>query len=244
MMSSMPTTSASPQTLSLRRTPRASLSKVVAEQLMDAIQELEPGARVPSERDLTQMLGVSRTTLREAIHGLVALGIIEVRHGKGAFVTAGGPALAEADDLGAVLAKGITTDLVEAVRVIVIEVARLAAERRTGTDLAALTAAVRAHRQAVGEGRNPAEEGVQFDILLGTAAHNEVLAGTLRSLSRLIWGRARHVLDSAPDFWEPDLADHEAILAAVDARDAQGAVEAMASHHEAIVRAYRLTGQT
>ena len=243
-MSSVSATSPSPQTLSLRRTPRASLSKVVAEQLMDAIRDLEPGTRVPSERELTRMLGVSRTTLREAIHGLVALGIIEVRHGQGAYVTAGGPTLAAPDELGAALAKGITTDLVEAVRVIVIEVARLAAERRTDEDLAALTAAVSAHGRAIREGRNSADEGIGFDILLATAAHNEVLAGALRSFSRLIWARARRVLDSSHDFWEPDLADHQSILAAVAARDAKAAVERMAEHHEAVVRAYRLAGQT
>ncbi len=244
MMSFMSTGTASPQPLSLRRTPRASLAKVVAEQLMEAIQDLEPGTRVPSERELTQMLGVSRTTLREAIHGLVALGIIEVRHGQGAYVTPGTPGKAEADDLGAVLAKGITSDLVEAVRVIVIEVARLAAERRTETDLAALTVAVGAHRRAIRDGRNPADEGIQFDMLLAAAAHNEVLAGALRSFSRLIWARSRRVLDDIAEFWEPDLADHEAILSAVEARDAEAAVELMASHHEAVIRAYRLAGQT
>lgn len=241
MMSSM---AASAQPLSLRRTPRASLAKIVAEQLMDAIQDLEPGTRVPSERELTKTLGVSRATLREALHGLVALGIIEIRHGQGAFVTAGGPGLAEADDLGAVLAKGITSDLVEAVRVLVIEVSRLAAQRRTDKDLSELRTAVRAHRTAVREGRNPADEGIRFDLLLADAAHNEVLAGALRSFCKLIWARSRRVLDGSHDFWEPDLADHEHILAAVEAKDDRAAVERMAQHHEAVVRAYRLTGQT
>lgn len=240
----MATNDALAQPLSLRRTPRASLAKVVAEQLMDAIQGMEPGTRVPSERELTRMLGVSRTTLREALHGLVALGIIEIRHGQGAYITAGGPTLAEADELGAVLAKGITTDLVEAIRVILIEIARLAAERRTERDLAALRSSVAAHRQAVLDGRNPAEEGIQFDLMLAEAAHNEVLAGALRSFSRLIWSRSRRVLDGSPAFWEPDLTDHEGILAAVVANDAGAAAERMARHHEAVVRAYRLAGQT
>lgn len=244
MMSSMITSSPRGQSLLLHRTPRASLAKVVAEQLMEAIQDLEPGTRVPSERALTQTLGVSRATLREAIHGLVALGIIEVRHGQGAYVTAGTPGKAEADNLGAVLAKGITSDLVEALRVIVIEVARLAAERRTEDDLAALTAAVQAHRRAIRDRRNPADEGNQFDGLLAAAAHNEVLAGVLRSFSRLIWVRARRVLDDSPDFWLPDLEDHQNILRAVGARDAAAAADLMAKHHEAIVHAYRLAGQT
>jgi GntR family transcriptional regulator, transcriptional repressor for pyruvate dehydrogenase complex len=243
MRAATSTSTSTSETISLRRTPRSTLSKVVAEQLMEAIEDLEPGARVPSERDLTRMLGVSRTTLREALHGLVTLGIIEVRHGQGAYVSAGGPALAEADNLGAVLAKGITSDLVETLRVVMIEVARLAAERRTGQDLSELATAVDLHRNALREGRNPAEEGTLFDNLLAQAAHNEVLAGVLRSLSRLIWARARRVLDGSPEFQQPDLRDHEAILAAVAARDTNAAVELMARHHDAVVRAYRLTGQ-
>ena len=47
---------------------------------------LKPGEQLPSERTLQEILGVSRFTLREALAGLSALGIIKIAHGKGAFI--------------------------------------------------------------------------------------------------------------------------------------------------------------
>ena len=59
-----------------------------------AIRELPPGTKVPSERELTKELGVGRSTVREALNGLAMLGIVEIRHGQGVFVT-GEPAQVE-----------------------------------------------------------------------------------------------------------------------------------------------------
>jgi GntR family transcriptional repressor for pyruvate dehydrogenase complex len=71
------------------------------------------------------------------------LGAIEVRHGQGVFVAAQPPE-ANTHELAAVLAKGVTQDLMEARRIIVVEVARLAAQRRSDEDLANLEAALKA----------------------------------------------------------------------------------------------------
>ena len=220
------------------RTPRASLAESVARQLMDAIRGLEPGTRVPSERELTQMMGVSRTTLREALHGLAVLGAIDIRHGQGVFVAA--PALEAAqDDLAAALAKGATQDLTEARRLILIEVARLAAYRRTDEDLANLSAALDAQRAAIAAHRPPTHEGIQFDATLAEAAHNEVIGSVLRSFSRLILPHAVHVYETSEDFWVPDLEMHERICDAVRTGDGDLAADRMREHVGGVADYYR-----
>jgi GntR family transcriptional repressor for pyruvate dehydrogenase complex len=227
--------------LPLKRTPRASLVESVARQLMDAIRDLEPGTRVPSERELTQMLGVSRTTLREALHGLVVLGAIEVRHGQGVFVAT---LLQDApqDDLATALAKGATQDLLEARRLLLIEVARLAAHRRTDEDLARLDSALKAQRRAISARRPPTHEGIRFDAALADAAHNKVVSSVLRSFSRLILPHATHVYETSQDFWLPDLEMHELICEAVRAGDGGVAAERMREHVGGVADFYERAG--
>src|SRR4026209_613230 len=69
---------------------RARLSDQVAQLMLDAIleQRLEPGDRLPSERELGEQFGVSRTVVREAVRALAAKGVIDVRTGSGLRVAA------------------------------------------------------------------------------------------------------------------------------------------------------------
>ena len=80
--------------LALSPVTRRKLTETVAAQLLQAIRELPPGTRVPSERELTRELGVGRSTVREALNGIAMLGIVEIRHGQGVFVTEAPPATA------------------------------------------------------------------------------------------------------------------------------------------------------
>src|SRR3954453_219126 len=83
--------------VSLEPAARRKLSETVAQQLMDAFQELPPGTKVPSERELTKELGVGRSTVREALNGLAVLGVLTIRHGQGAFISDDGAAGTPAD---------------------------------------------------------------------------------------------------------------------------------------------------
>ena len=69
--------------------PKKSLAQQTTEHLYNMIaveHQLSPGDKLPNEIELAQALGVSRTTLREAIHSLVSQGLLEVRRGRGTFV--------------------------------------------------------------------------------------------------------------------------------------------------------------
>jgi DNA-binding FadR family transcriptional regulator len=155
-------------------------SEHVADRIVTAIAlgEFVPGQRLPSERDLTSMLGVSRTTVREAIQRLSALGYLEVRRGRtgGAFVCKGaGP---EANDMiRRTLAPGwegleVLFDLRHLLEGLI---ARTAAERRTPVDIERILLALQRYRDA-GDDREAsrvADQGVHAAI--SAATHNQYL---------------------------------------------------------------------
>ena len=89
------------------RVTRSKLAETVAQQLLAELRDKRPapGSKIPSERELMAALGVGRSTIREAINGLAMLGVLEIRHGQGAFVLDPDPSLA----IGAALA-GILAD--------------------------------------------------------------------------------------------------------------------------------------
>ena len=89
---------------------RSNLAQTVAQQLLGLIHEqgLDAGQKLPSEMELKDAFGVGRSTIREAINGLVALGVVEVRHGHGAFVRAAPEASLETVD--AAIRRGVTGD--------------------------------------------------------------------------------------------------------------------------------------
>ena len=113
--------------LALSPVTRRKLTATVAEQLLTAIRDLPPGTKVPSERELTRELGVGRSTVREALNGIAMLGIVEIRHGQGVFVTGEAPPDGEPSAITAALERGVTNEFIEARLIVEVEVARLAA---------------------------------------------------------------------------------------------------------------------
>ena len=74
---------------------RAKLSEQTADRMYEWIVEerrYPPGSKLPNENELSEAVGVSRTTLREAISFLVAQGVLDIRRGKGTFVAENLPA--------------------------------------------------------------------------------------------------------------------------------------------------------
>src|SRR5207253_7246709 len=83
-----PMSTPEPSDFALWPVPRRKLTDTVAQQLLAEIRQrgLTAGTRMPSERELQRALGVGRSTVREAMTGLAMLGVVEIRHGEGAFV--------------------------------------------------------------------------------------------------------------------------------------------------------------
>lgn len=229
--------------LALDRAPRRKLAETVGEQLAKAVKDMPPGARVPSEPELMKGLGVGRSTVREALNGLALLGLVEIRHGSGVFV-AERPAKSEIElsELQKALVKGVTNDFIEARLVVEVEVARLAAERRTDSDLRRIDEEINALKA---KSEAPIEDALapatRFNQAVAGAAHNEVLAGMIDSFVQLMIERAPD-LYRREDFRHWDVEELTRIYEAIADGDADLAGSRMREHILALAEKYRKVG--
>jgi GntR family transcriptional regulator, transcriptional repressor for pyruvate dehydrogenase complex len=221
---------------------RRKLSETVTEQLLAAIRTLPAGARVPSERELTKDLGVGRSTVREALNGLAMLGMVEIRHGQGVFVTGESGPLGEPSAIAAALERGVTHEFIEARLIIEVQVARLAAVRRTDEDLARLASSI-AEQEARLQGDMEAliDVAASFNVVLAEAAHNEILRAMIQSFISLMVERAPRIY-GLDGFAVWDLDEHRGIFAAISDGDPDRAGELMRAHIEALGERYRVVG--
>lgn len=222
--------------ISLSPISRSKLAETVAQQLIGQIRAngLAPGTRMPSERELMSALGVGRSTIREAMNGLAMLGVLEIRHGQGAFVRnpEGGAALPRG--IAAALSRGITRDLFEARRLVEVHVARLAAERRTEADLSEIADCLADHTRAIESGELAVEPSVRFHVRIGEAAHSEVLSSFVSSFAEMMTERGP-VLEAVDGYREWELEQHESVFEPIRAGDPDLAGERMAAHLDAVV---------
>src|SRR4029077_17266198 len=159
----------------------------IGERFVTAIapRQFVPGQRLPTERELAAMLGVSRATVREAIARLAESGYVTVRRGRsgGTFVEAGwGPGSAEAirRTLGSEW-QGL--ELVPAFpRVIEQQIARVAAQRRTDTDVKAIRAALADYERAGADRESSRMADLALPRAIGDATHNPHLTSLSLSI--------------------------------------------------------------
>jgi DNA-binding FadR family transcriptional regulator len=211
------------------------LYRQIARQLsrLIAAGEFARGERLPGERELAQRLGVSRSSVREAIVALEIAGEVEVRTGSGIYVTAGNPPPAAPGEV----AGNSPFDVLRARLVVEAETARLAARHATPADLADITAAF---GRLVEENDTERIDGDRmFHLRIARASGNPVLAHLVEQLwserESLIWARLEE-LSVSPAGRRAGLEEHRAILAALERGDAAAAVRAMRSHLQGVVR--------
>jgi DNA-binding FadR family transcriptional regulator len=226
--------------LAFERAPRRKLVETVAERLLEAVRMQPPGTRMPSERALAEQLGVGRSTVREALNGLAALGALDIRHGRGVFVGSSASPTLDHEPVAPALVRAQTRALIEARLVVQPEVARLAAARRTETDLRALEKVLRGQRRLAtgGSADRATRFGVEFDVRLAEAAKNEVLGGMIRSLFHLMLERVPRLYELADGFGTWDVEEHQGIYLAVRDRDGERAAARMRDHVLAIETLY------
>jgi GntR family transcriptional repressor for pyruvate dehydrogenase complex len=208
----------SAEAITFERAPRQKLAETVAQQLLEAVRDKDPGTQLPSERELVQQLRVGRSTVREALKGLAMIGVIEIRHGQGVFVAEHqstvpgviGVASAEAGKLRE------ARDIVEP------QIARLAAQRRTDKDVAAMEKVLAAHRKSIDKGTGPILEASRFHLLLAEAADNPPLTAVVQPFFRLMIEKGPKLYELQSDYAEWELEQHTAIFEAV--RDGDGAL--------------------
>jgi GntR family transcriptional repressor for pyruvate dehydrogenase complex len=215
--------------LPLEQPIRQSLPQALAGQLLDLIRSgvLKPGDRLPSETELKDGFKVGRSTVREALNGLVLVGAIEVRHGQGAYVV--GQGQTAGDGLDQAVRKSITRELLEAREAVELAIARYAAIRATDDDLAELRALLDTAQAKVDAGERAFDEAARFHLLLAEAAQNEIFSRFIEMILGLLKERGEDLSATAGyERWE--VGAHAEVLRAVASGDGEGAQRAMARH--------------
>jgi DNA-binding FadR family transcriptional regulator len=224
------------------------LHEDVAQSLLDQIvaDEIPIGDWLPREVDLAERFAVSRGTAREAVHALRLRGVIDVRHGQGAWVQ---PEdrwdLLDPDVLRAAVLVPARADLlaevIECRGTVEPEAAALAAGRATRADVSGLARRLDAMREAAASPRRGATHE-QARIAAEAAFHDRLVAAAgNRPLRRMLepvhlaLATARHLLAAGAQ--DATLRRHERILRAIELRDAAGAHRAVASDVTALRRA-------
>ncbi|MDX3380509.1 FadR family transcriptional regulator [Streptomyces sp. V2] len=192
---------------------------------------LEPGQRLPTERDLAAQLGMSRSSMREAIRALTVLGVLEARHGSGIYVTAlDAGDLLETFGVVADLSRGARlVELLEVRRVLESTATALAAARITDVQLAE----VAEHLAAMNATDDPEvilAHDLAFHRAIAVAAGNETMAAILEGLSsRTFRARVWRGYEEEGAF-DRTRREHAAIHRALTARDPEAARAAAAAH--------------
>jgi GntR family transcriptional regulator, transcriptional repressor for pyruvate dehydrogenase complex len=215
----------------IAREPR--LSDKVAELMLQGIvaQGLAPGDRLPSERELGEQFGVSRTVIREAVRALAAKGVIEARTGSGLRVAAvDADAVTESMRLFLRGHTGIDYEQVHEVRTTLeVQIAGLAATRASGEDVERLERSCDAMAAAADDAEQSSREDVAFHRTVAEATHNPLFVVMLDSIGGVMLEirRATLGLQGRP---AKGVQAHRTILARIAAHDAPGARDAMRKH--------------
>lgn len=184
------------------------------------------GSMLPGERALALAYGVSRPLVREALRNLVGRGLLEVRPGRGTFVT-GVTGFGRLDS-GDLMRQSTARQVVEARTILESQAARLAAERASEHEISLMAATLERLEASV----TPVERGrldLAFHLTIARASRNPVVEAMLRSVAPLM---VELMVRSIGDGTTARLSHpfHRECLEAIKARDGDRAEAAMAAH--------------
>jgi GntR family transcriptional regulator, transcriptional repressor for pyruvate dehydrogenase complex len=221
--------------------PGAYLSDQVADVMAAKIRagRLAAGDKLPTEASLVDQFSVSRTVVREAMSRLKSLGLVESRQGSGVFVKEIGFSPLNFDTKS-VASRQAVIQMVEVRRGLEAEVAALAAQRRTKTDIKRIDQSIAALDKAVAVGGDGVLEDVQYHLAIAEAARNPFLLGTLQYLGQFLQGSTRVTRANEArrdDFARQVRDEHAVIYQAIRVGDSEAARRAAGAHmNNAIVR--------
>jgi GntR family transcriptional repressor for pyruvate dehydrogenase complex len=192
---------------------------------------LGPGHRLPPERELARMMGVSRPSLRSGLRTLQAMGIVTSRRGAGTFIVEGPPHLGKAPLEFLAALHGFTLDqMYEARRLLEVGSAGLAAERATGEQLAAMADEITGMFASLEEPKTFLRHDLGFHRAVAAGSGNPIVAAIIGTLTEIIWETGRINMEG---FGLRDSAEtHRRIYEAIRARSPERARRDMTEHLE------------
>ncbi|WP_027185474.1 FadR/GntR family transcriptional regulator [Desulfovibrio inopinatus] len=211
---------------------RRGVAEQVEQCILDLVNtgRLHPGDRLPSERRLAEMLGVSRGTVRHALKNLEKTDVLVIRPGSGAFV-ASGEDEAKVDALMASVARGRNTlrEVMEVRSLLEPHIAEMAASKAEPADVAGLVRILQSQKRALEAGRTGRHEDSAFHAALVRLANNAVLTELVEGITHILEESRSPHLQSAMRK-NASVKYHEMIVEAISKGDPEAARKAMINH--------------
>lgn len=214
----------------VHRTPN--LYEIVSDRLFAAIRDahLPPGAKIPTERELAEQFGVSRTVIREAVRHLGAKGVLDTKSGPRVTVAHIGPG-GIGESIVLYLSQRGPLDpeeIHEVRRSLELQTVALAAKRASVEQLRVIHNECERLTHAV-DVEEAAEADVAFHRSIAEATNNELFLGLVDSVADVMLTIRRATLRNM-ERRETTLCQHRVILEAMEARNPEAAVGAMSDH--------------
>lgn len=224
------------------REPIESTVAQVVEYIREMIvrEEIKPGARFPSERNLAELTGTSRNTVREALHYFETLGLVEKRVGSGSYLAEDPDALYRAVNSRQLLVRYNILEMIETRRILETGIVRLAAERATEEDKERLQA-ILADSLKKGE-KVKTEKGLSAYIQSDYELHREFAVITDNVFLLEMFEALRDTFLDAGNYWkyQPEKVNdsnrfHQLIVDAITASDPDLAEQHLKAHLDDMV---------
>jgi GntR family transcriptional repressor for pyruvate dehydrogenase complex len=201
---------------------------------------LNPGDRLPPERELAAMLAVSRTSVRQAIAALEAQGILEMRQGDGTYVVEAGAGeeVIEAFSRFLIQEQISPKEILETRKIVEVAIARICAERASSEYVAKLQSLLERRRMA--ERRDASLADMNRDLHMAIAEGTEnrglmrVMEVLLGMMNANMWPRLKRMSEQRERRVEEHLDQHEMLVEAIANRDAELAGRRMEEHLQTI----------
>lgn len=203
---------------------------------------LTAGTRLPSERELSKRLRVSRPSLREALRTLELMGVVDTRHGSGTHVAdSGTDVLRKPLEFLFMLERPSVADLLDTRTLLEVHLATRAAELRTDADLKALDEALADMKKNLSKPSEVTDPDLRFHQAIAAASHNRLLERLMNCLREAISALMDVAWPGQPDM-KASYEMHVRIATAIRKKDVEGARQAMMRHMDGMAKELREVG--
>lgn len=204
--------------------------------------ELQPGDRLPSERDMAERLQVSRASVREAFSALEMLGLLEIRTGEGTYIRQVNiESVMSSLTWVLYMEKDAVLELLEVRKILEVQVAALAAQRANPEDLQNIEEALKQMYRDLQNVRLGEHADERFHFAIAQATHNKILIHLMSALSDTMertLKASRSKLYEGKDMPERLYKEHALIYEAIRQQEPSEASERMFAHLAGVEASY------
>jgi GntR family transcriptional regulator, transcriptional repressor for pyruvate dehydrogenase complex len=223
-----------------RKIKRITAPEIVLDQVKNLIlnRNFLPGDKLPPEREMAELIGVSRPSLREALKTLAAYGTVDIKHGSGIYIKEPNLDIA-IFPITVMLSreKNIIDELIEAREIVEVEIVRLAAERANDQVLTEIEELLNSREIPQKVEKLEGTFDFEFEKLIAKMVGNRVLM-SIQEATHTLWGLGLRKIGIKPLPVDVINVEHRQVYEKIKTKDIEGAKKAMIYHLRAPLRGY------